>query len=133
MIKKIVEFPFVFAGWLFKDTYGRLCAILLLALLVCLIDYPVTDTEIGVWEVEYTLGERFSREAGGPSFVDSANRIDPAAIMSRRDVERLELRNGWALATSPFHHKAERLTKLIWVVIPKASEANVDQAVAASG
>ncbi len=131
MIKKIVEFPFVFAGWLFKDTYGRLCAILMLALLVCLIDYPVTDTEIGVWEVEYTLKEQFSREEGDPSFVDSASRIDPSAIASRRDVERLELRNAWALATSPFHHRAERLTKLIWAVIPKAAEANVDPAVIA--
>ena len=131
MIKKIVEFPFVFAGWLFKDTYGRLCAILMLAILVCLIDYPVTDTEVGVWEVEYTLKEQFSREEGGPSFVDSASRIDPASLADRRDVRRLELRNGWALATSPFHHKAERLTKLIWAVIPKPADAKADQASAA--
>ena len=109
MIKKIVESPFLFAGWLFKDTYGRLFAILLLALLVCLIDYPVKDTEIGVWEVEYTLKEQFSRETGARKFVDSANRIDPTAIADRKDLRRIELRDLWALITSPFHHKAERL------------------------
>ena len=131
MIKTIVEAPFHFVGWMFKDTYGRLFAILALALVVCLIDYPVKDTEIGVWEVEYTLKEQFSKEEGGPSYVDSANRIDPSATAERKDIRRISLENPWALITSPFHHKAERRVKLIWAVMPALSDAKTDGAPAA--
>jgi len=131
MIKTIVEAPFHFAGWMFKDTYGRLFAILALALVVCLIDYPVKDTEIGVWEVEYTLKDQFSKEEGGPSYVDSANRIDPTATAERKDIRRISLENPWALITSPFHHKAERRVKLIWAVMPALSDAKTDGAPAA--
>ncbi|MFH1730272.1 MAG: protein translocase subunit SecD [Planctomycetota bacterium] len=121
MIKKIVEAPFHFAGWLFKDTYGRLFSILLLTVLVCLVNYPIQDTEIGVWEVEYTLKEQFSREKSkeegkkksGPSYVDATNRIDATAIESRKTFRRVRLDNQWALITMPFHHVAERRVKLI--------------------
>jgi len=131
MIKEIVEAPFHFAAWMYKDTYGRLFSILLLTVLVCLVNYPVKDTEIGVWEVEYTLKEQFSRERSkgegkkksGPSYVDAANRIDATAIESRKTFRRVKLDNQWALITMPFHHVAERRVKLIWLAEPQASRS----------
>ena len=129
MIKKIVEAPFHFAGWLLKDTYGRLFSVFLLTILVCLVNYPIKDTEIGVWEVEYTLKEQFSREKSeekgqkkaGPSYVDAANRIDATAIESRKTFRRVRLDNQWALITMPFHHMAERRVKLIWIAESQVS------------
>lgn len=131
MIKKIVEAPFHFAAWMFKDTYGRLFSVFLLTVLVCLVNYPVKDTEIGVWEVEYTLKEVFSREKSegegkrkaGPSYVDAANRIDATAIESRKTFRRVRLDNQWAFITMPFHHVAERRVKLIWIAESQASRS----------
>ena len=89
MLKKIIEAPFQVIAWLFKDTYGRVVSVLLLTLLVCLVNYPVQDTEVGVWEVEDTLKQKFSYdEKEGtklqrPSDVDETKRLDRAAIESR--------------------------------------------------
>ncbi len=116
MIKKIIEAPFLFVGWLLKSTYGRLLAILLLTALVCLVNYPLRDTEVGVWEVEYTLTEPFSKEKDASNFADYADatgRIDPTAIEGRKIIRRVEVTNQLALITMPFHHVSERRVKLI--------------------
>jgi len=120
MIKKIVEFPFRMAGWLFKDTYGRVASVLLLTVLVCLVNYPMQDTKVGVWEVEDTLKEEFSKAEsqaaagkGAPSDVQTgAGIIDRTAIESRTVLSR-EVEEPWAFYTLPFHPVVEREDEVI--------------------
>jgi len=117
MIKQIVEAPFNAVGWLFKDVYGRVVLVLLLTALACLVNYPIQDTKVGIWEVRDTLTKEFSpeRDENGkikdpeaPRDVDKVKRIDRAAIKSRTTIRRTKLYAPWALVTLPFHHVAER-------------------------
>ncbi len=112
-IKRIIEAPFQFVGWLFKDTYGRVLSVLLLTIAICMVNYPVQDTEVGVWEVEDTLTPAFSRETGGQSDTDSSGRVDRNAVASRKTIGRVSLTNRLALITMPFHHVSESQVKLI--------------------
>jgi len=113
MIKRIIEAPFHLVAWLFKDTYGRILSVLLLTALVCLVNYPLQDTEVGEWEVEYTLTEAFSKEEGAPDYVDETGRIDSTAIAVRKTIRRVGLLDQWAYVTLPFHHRAERRLEVL--------------------
>ena len=117
MIKRIIEAPFHLIGWLFKDTYGRVMSVVLLTIIVCLVNYPIQDVRVGVWEVEDTLKEEYSIEktpgvsdkARERSDVDSeSGAIDRNAIESRKSIRRVELFKPWALITMPFHHISEQ-------------------------
>jgi SecD/SecF fusion protein len=113
LIQRLIEFPFRAVGWLFKDTYGRVIGVLLLALIACMVDYPTLDTKVGKWKVEYTLTEKFSREQGAPAFFDKTGRIDPNGIESRDVLERIEIYKPVAFLTMPFHHVEEHKTKVL--------------------
>jgi len=113
MIKKIIEAPFEMAGWLFKDTYGRVVAILLLTLLVCMVNYPIQDTVVDVIEVKDRLSEEYSRDRNPDADVDAAGRISPTARTQREVVRRVELKDTVAWLTMPFHNVSERQLEVI--------------------
>jgi SecD/SecF fusion protein len=112
MIKKIIEAPFQLVGWLFKDTYGRVAAVMLLTLLVCLVNYPIQDTVVDEWIVKDTITEEYSKE-GPEADTDASGRIDKAGVEKREFVERTKLHSRAALVTMPFHHVSERQLELV--------------------
>ncbi len=117
MIQKILEAPFRFGGWLFKSTYGRVVAVLLLALFVGMVNYPVEDTEADVIEVRDTLTREYSRPRDpGETIEDIARRdvteegnlIQREAVERRQVVDRVETYNLWARLTMPFNRVSEQ-------------------------
>ena len=112
LLKKIFEAPFNLVGWLFRDIYGRVVGIFLLALIALMVNYPVRDTVVGTWEVRDTLAEQFSRESG-QSDVDAAGRVDRSAIQERKIIARRELNHRLAYFTLPFHSVAEREVQVL--------------------
>jgi len=121
MIRKIIEAPFKLAGWLVKDTYGRVVSVLIIMLLACMVNYPIQDVEVGVWQVEDVLKEEYSKkkatvdgkEPERSPDVDRTGRVDRTARMKRKTLSRVELRQPWALLTLPFHNVAERELKVL--------------------
>jgi len=129
MLKKIIEFPFKVAAWLFQDVYGRVVAVILLALLACMVIYPIQDVEVGTWIVQDTLTEQYSKEVGGPSDIDERWKVDRTAIADEKVLERTALFNTAAYITLPFHHLGEVQVRPIndvdWVGTVQAPQTDI--------